>query len=58
MREEICIMELRFLIDRYGEKFILKNLAELVGQKKLDEAKVDFFLKQALMTFDAPSLVM
>lgn len=58
MREEICIMELRFLIDRYGEKFILKNLAELVGQQKVDEARMDFFLNQALLTYDAPSLVM
>ena len=58
MREEVCIMELRFLIDRYGEKFILERLAELVGQQKVDKAKVDFFLKQALMTFAAPSLVM
>lgn len=58
MREEICIMELRFLIDRYGEKFILKNLAELVGQQKVDEARMDFFLNQALLTYDAPCLVM
>ncbi len=58
MREEVCIMELRFLIDRYGEKFILKNMAELVGQQKVDEARMDFFLNQALLTYDAPSLVM
>lgn len=58
MREEVCIMELRFLIDRYGEKFILKNLAELIGQQKIDEAKANFFLNRALMTYDAPALVM
>ena len=58
MREEICIMELRFLIDRYGEKFILKNMAELVGQQKVDEARTNFFLNQALLTYDTPSLVM
>ena len=51
-------MELRFLIDRYGEKFILKNLAEPVGKHKIDEAKMNFFLNQALLTYDAPSLVM
>ena len=58
MREEVCIMELRFLIDRYGEKFILKNLAGLVGQQKVDEARMNFFLNRALLTYDAPSLVM
>ena len=58
MREEVCIMELRFLIDRYGEKFILKNLVELVGKHKIDEARMNFFLNQALLTYDAPSLVM
>lgn len=58
MREEICLMELRFLIDRYGEKFILNNLAELVGRKKLEQARADFFLKKALVTFAAPRLVM
>ncbi|MEA1921929.1 MAG: hypothetical protein U9N63_04670 [Pseudomonadota bacterium] len=58
MREENCIMELRFLIDRYGEKNILKHLANLVGQQKIEKAKVDFFLKQALINFEAPSLVM
>lgn len=58
MREEVCIMELRFLIDRYGEKFILKSLAEIVGHKKLEEARVDYFLKQALITCAAPNLVM
>ena len=58
MREEICIMELRFLIDRYGEKIILKQLAELVGQQKIEKAKMDFYLKQALINYDAPSLVM
>ena len=58
MREENCIMELRFLIDRYGEKYILKHLADLVGQKKIEKAKMDFYLKQALINFDAPCLVM
>jgi hypothetical protein len=58
MREENCVMELKFLIDRYGEKCILKQLANLVGQQKIEKAKVDFFLKQALINFEAPSLVM
>ena len=58
MREEICIMELRFMIDRYGEKFILKCLAELVGQHDIAEARMNFFLNQTLLTYDAPSLVM
>ncbi|MCD6533997.1 MAG: hypothetical protein J7L25_07980 [Deltaproteobacteria bacterium] len=58
MREENCIMELRVLIDRYGEKIILKQLAELVGQQKIEKAKVDFFLKQALINFEAPRLIM
>ena len=58
MREENCIMELRVMIDRYGEKIILKQLAALVGQQKIEKAKVDFFLKQALINFEAPSLIM
>ena len=51
-------MELRFLIDRYGEKFILKQLVDMVGQQKIEKAKVDFFCKQALINFEAPILVM
>ncbi|MCK5680952.1 hypothetical protein KAI46_09110 [bacterium] len=58
MREETCIMEIRFMIDRYGEKFILNRLAEVVGQQKIEKAKTDFFLKQALLTRTAPELVM
>ena len=58
MREENCVIELRSLIDRYGEKFILKQLADLVGQKEIEKARVDFFCKQALISFEAPRLVM
>ena len=58
MREELCVMELQSLIDRYGEKFILKRVAELVGGPKLEQAKSDFFLEKALLTYVAPKLVM
>jgi|GEM_PF-5632147 len=58
MREEICTMELIALFDRYGEKFILKVMAELVGQNKLEKAKTDFFLGNALLRLATPPLVM
>ncbi|MBN2706081.1 MAG: hypothetical protein JXR89_06555 [Deltaproteobacteria bacterium] len=58
MREEVCIMELQSLMDRYGEKFILKRIAELVGRPKLERARTEFFLEKALITFNAPNLLM
>jgi hypothetical protein len=58
LSEETCILELQSLLDRYGEKQVTSRLAALVGRRKIERAREDYFLGLAIMSAPTPEIEM